>query len=281
MKLVRCGPPGEERPGVLDADGVARDLSGYVDDIGGALLSDAGLAQIGSHSIDALPTFADGVRFGPPVAPIGKIVCVGLNYAEHADETAMATSTEPVLFMKASSAASGPYDDVAPPRGATKLDWEIELGVVIGSHAVEIANEDAMAHVAGYLIINDVSERAWQLEREGQWFKGKSADTFAPLGPWLVTRDEIGDPHALSLYLDVNGVRRQEASTAQMIHRVPDLIAYVSRFMSLMPGDIIATGTPSGVGLGLNPPAYLKHGDVMELSIERLGVQRQRVVIKD
>jgi 2-keto-4-pentenoate hydratase/2-oxohepta-3-ene-1,7-dioic acid hydratase in catechol pathway len=278
MKLFRFGDKGAEKPGVIAADGSLRDLSGLVPDIAGGVLSPSSLAALRSLDVTLLPLAPEGARLGPCVGSVGKMVCVGKNYAEHARETGAAPPSEPILFMKATSALCGANDAVIIPRGSTKLDWEVELGVVIGSEARHVAQEDAMAHVAGYCIVNDISERAFQLEGTGQFVKGKSADTFGPTGPWLVTADEIADPQALRLKLDVNGRRMQDGTTADMIFGVAFLVSYISRFMSLQPGDIISTGTPSGVGLGMQPPLFLKPGDVMDLAIDGLGTQRQRVV---
>lgn len=278
MKLFRFGENGAEKPGIMAADGSLRDLSGLVPDVAGGVLAPASLAALRSLDATVLPLVPSGARLGPCVGSVGKMVCVGKNYAEHARETGSAPPSEPILFMKATSALCGPNDDVIQPLGSTKLDWEIELGVVIGTLARNVREADAMAHVAGYCIVNDISERAFQLEGTGQFVKGKSADTFGPTGPWLVTADEIPDPQALRLTLDLNGTRMQDGTTADMIFGVRFLIAYISRFMTLQPGDIISTGTPSGVGLGMTPPLFLKPGDVMELAIDGLGAQRQRVV---
>lgn len=278
MKLFRFGENGAERPGIIAADGSLRDLSGLVPDIAGGVLAPASLAALRSLDATVLPLVPIGARLGPCVGSVGKMVCVGKNYAEHARETGAAPPSEPILFMKATSALCGPNDDVIQPLGSTKLDWEVELGVVIGTLARNVREADAMAHVAGYCIVNDISERAFQLEGTGQFVKGKSADTFGPTGPWLVTADEIANPQALRLTLDVNGKRMQDGTTADMIFGVAFLVSYISRFMSLQPGDIISTGTPSGVGLGMTPPLFLKPGDVMDLSIDGLGAQRQRVV---
>ncbi|MBB5519647.1 fumarylacetoacetate hydrolase family protein [Amphiplicatus metriothermophilus] len=281
MKLVRFGPKGREKPGMLDAAGVVRDLSGVVDDIAGETLTPAGLAALRALDPAALPAAPAGERLGPCVGRVGKFVCVGLNYADHAAETGAEPPAEPVLFMKATSAISGPCDDVVRPRGSTKLDWEIELGVVIGKEARHVSEEEARGHIAGYCVVNDISERAFQLESTGQWTKGKSCDTFGPIGPHLATAEEIPDPLALSMRLSVNGRTCQNGSTRTMIFGPYSLVSYISRFMSLQPGDVISTGTPPGVGLGRNPPTFLKPGDVMELEIEGLGVQRQRVVDYD
>lgn len=278
MKLLRFGPPGEEKPGCLDAAGVLRDLSSVVDDIAGDALSDAGLARLRAIDPASLPAVQGQPRLGPCVGRIGKLVCVGLNYSDHAAEAGMPVPTEPILFMKATSSICGPNDDVILPPGADKTDWEVELGIVIGTTARRVSQADALAHVAGYCIVNDVSERAWQLERQGQWTKGKSADTFGPVGPWLVTRDEVPDPQALSMWLDVDGARMQTGSTATMVFGVVHLVSYISQFMTLYPGDVIATGTPPGVGLGKKPQRFLKPGEVMRLGIAGLGEQVQRVV---
>lgn len=277
MKLVRYGPVGEERPGIIDSENVLRDLSGHATDIDPHTLSSQ-LEALMALDPATLPTVEGGPRIGAPVAGVGKIICVGLNYADHATESNMALPKEPVLFMKATTAISGPYDPVIKPQGATKLDWEVELAVVIGKTARSVAVADALDHVAGYCILNDVSERAYQLEHEGQWVKGKSCDTFAPMGPWLVTADEITDPGALDIWLEVNGHRYQDSNTRHLIFNVPFLISYISRFMTLLPGDVISTGTPPGVGLGLKPPLYLSVGDVMRLGIRGLDEQRQAVL---
>ncbi len=278
MKLLRFGEPGAEKPGMLDADGAIRDLSGVVADIAGDVLSDAGLARIAAIDPASLPKVGGNPRLGPCVAGTGKFICIGLNYSDHAAETGAKVPPEPIIFMKATSAIVGPNDDVAIPRGSEKTDWEVELGVVIGTHAKYVSEADALKHVAGYCVINDVSERAFQAERAGQWTKGKSCDTFGPTGPWLVTRDEIADPQALPMWLSVNGEKVQNGSTATMVYGVVHLVSYLSQFMSLQPGDIISTGTPPGVGLGMKPPRFLKAGDVMELGIAGLGQQKQRVI---
>jgi len=278
MKLLRFGEAGAEKPGLVGEDGVIRDLSGYVDDIGGAVLGDEALDSLRALDPSSLPKVEDSVRIGPCVAGIGKVVCIGLNYSDHAAEAGLEVPPEPVLFFKATSAICGPNDDVEIPRGSAATDWEVELAFVIGRHAKYVSEEEALDHVAGYCIMNDLSERDFQLKRSGQWAKGKSADTFGPIGPYLVTRDEVPDPHVLSMYLEVNGRRCQEGSTATMVYGVAFLVSYLSRFMSLHPGDVITTGTPPGVGMGQKPePVYLKPGDRMELGIEGLGVQRQLV----
>ncbi|HEX7339302.1 MAG TPA: fumarylacetoacetate hydrolase family protein [Rhodanobacteraceae bacterium] len=277
MKLVRFGSAGEEKPGLLDADGNVRDASGVVADFAGATLSDASLAKLRALDVDTLPQVSGTPRFGAPVAGVGKIICVGLNYADHAAESGQAVPDEPVLFMKSTTSIIGAFDAVEIPPGSTKTDWEVELGVVIGEVARRVSREDALRHVAGYLVVNDVSERDFQLNQGGQWVKGKGCDTFAPLGPWLVTRDEVADPQNLDMWLSVNGRRYQNGNTRTMIFDVATLVSYISRFMTLMPGDVISTGTPPGVGLGQKPPVYLKPGDVMELGIAGLGTQRQSV----
>ena len=275
MKLLRHGAVGAERPGILAADGSIRDLSGLVPDIGGAVLSDTGLAMLRGVDPMALPLVAAGTRLGPCVAGTGKFISIGLNYADHAAESGSAVPPEPVIFMKATSAIVGPNDDVLIPRGSQKTDWEVELAFIIGSPAKYVTPERAMEHVAGYAVGHDVSERAFQLERSGQWTMGKSCDTFGPLGPWLVTRDEVADPQALAMWLTVNGVKKQDGSTRTMVYGVAYLVSYLSQFMTLHPGDVISTGTPPGVGMGMKPPQYLKDGDVVELAISGLGQQRQ------
>jgi 2-keto-4-pentenoate hydratase/2-oxohepta-3-ene-1,7-dioic acid hydratase in catechol pathway len=275
MKLLRYGPPGAEKPGVLDGEGRIRDLSAHVADIAGATLSPDGLAALAALPLDSLPIVDPAVRLGPCVTGTGKFICIGLNYSDHAAETGATVPTEPVIFMKATSAIQGPNDPVEIPRNSVKTDWEVELGVVIGKTAKYVSEEDALDHVAGYCVINDLSERAFQLEHQGQWTKGKSADTFGPVGPWLVTKDEVADPQALDMWLEVNGHRYQNGSTRTMVYGVAFVVSYLSRFMSLRPGDIISTGTPPGVGLGQKPPVYLKAGDRMELGIQGLGQQRQ------
>ena len=275
MKLLRYGEPGAERPGLLDADGRIRDLSGHVADLAGDALDPAALARLAALDPATLPAVAGTPRLGACVAGIGKFICIGLNYSDHAAESGLPVPDEPVIFMKATSAVSGPNDPVLIPRGSEKTDWEVELGVVIGRRAKYVPEAEALDYVAGYCVCHDVSERGFQIERSGQWTKGKSCDTFGPLGPWLVTRDEVPDPQALSLWLSVNGERVQDGSTGTMVFGVAALISYLSQFMSLMPGDVISTGTPPGVGLGMKPPRYLKPGDVVELGIAGLGTQRQ------
>lgn len=278
MKLLRFGPSGQEKPGVIDADGRIRDLSGVVADIDGAALSDDSLARLRALDLTALPMAPEGVRYGPCVGKVGKFLCIGLNYADHAAESGLPIPDEPVLFSKATSCIVGPNDTVLKPRGSTKLDWEVELGIVIGKDASYVSEAEAEACIAGYCTINDVSERAFQTERGGTWDKGKGCDTFGPLGPWLVTRDEVPDPANLRMWLTVNGKTFQDGTTATMIFKPAFIVHYVSQFMSLQAGDVISTGTPPGVGLGQKPePIYLNAGDVMELGIEGLGEQRQVV----
>lgn len=277
MRLLRFGEVGSERPGLLDDAGVIRDLSAVIVDLDPTTLSDSVLDRLRALDPQTLPAVDAAVRIGPCVGRVGKIVCIGLNYTDHAAETGARPPAEPILFMKATSAIIGPNDAVVLPRASEQTDWEVELGVVIGTRAADIEQEDALRHVAGYCVVNDISERAFQKERGGQWTKGKSADTFAPLGPWLVTRDAVPDPNALGLWLDVDGVRQQHGNTANMIFDVPFLISYVSRFMSLQPGDVIATGTPAGVGLGRTPAVFLRAGNVMRLGVDGLGEQCQTV----
>jgi 2-keto-4-pentenoate hydratase/2-oxohepta-3-ene-1,7-dioic acid hydratase in catechol pathway len=278
MKLIRWGAKGAEKPGLGDANGVWRDLSGHIAEITPDLLSPKGLARLGGIDPTGLPKIPDNVRLGMPFTGISKIVCVGLNYADHAAETGAKIPKEPILFLKAVSSLNGPNDDIIIPRGSVKTDWEVELGVVIGTRASYVNEQEAMDHVAGYCVINDVSEREYQSERGGLWDKGKGCDSFAPIGPWLVTRDEIADPQNLKLWTEVNGVRRQNGSTETMIFDVRTLVSYISHFMTLMPGDIIATGTPPGVALGMKPPQYLNPGDTLRLSVEGLGEQNNRLV---
>ncbi len=278
MRLLRYGPAGGEKPGLVDKDNVVRDLSGVIDDIGPDTLDDATMDRLRGIDTRSLPAVDDGTRIAPCVGGVGKLVAIGLNYADHARESGMDLPKEPVVFMKATSAICGPNDDVIIPRGAEKTDWEVELGVVIGKRATYVGEAEALSHVAGYCVVNDVSERSYQIERGGQWVKGKSADTFAPMGPWLVTRDEIPDPQKLDLWLDVDGVRRQTGNTETMIFGVATLISYLSQFMTLHPGDVITTGTPPGVGMGHKPQIFLKPGNVMHLGVQGLGEQRQRLV---
>jgi 2-keto-4-pentenoate hydratase/2-oxohepta-3-ene-1,7-dioic acid hydratase in catechol pathway len=281
MKLVRYGPVGQEKPGLIDGAGALRDLSGRVRDIDGATLAPERLAELKAIDPATLPKVPGNPRLGPPVAGVGKIVAVGLNFSDHAAESGMEAPAEPILFMKAVTALSGPNDPVVIPPGAEKTDWEVELAIVIGSRARHVEERNALSYVAGYTICNDVSERAYQFDRLGQWVKGKSYDSFAPLGPWLVTTDEIPDPQSLRMWLEVNGERMQDGSTATMIFGVAHLVSYISRFMTLEPGDVIPTGTPPGVGMGRKPPRFLKPGDVMRLGIDGLGEQRQECVAWD
>lgn len=278
MKLLRYGEMGQERPALLDANGQIRDLSGAVDDIAEDTLTPEGLARLGEIDPETLPLVEGEPRIGACVGHVGKLICVGLNYADHAAEAGMDLPPEPILFMKATSSICGPNDDIRIPRGSEKTDWEVELGIVIGKEARYLEPEDAMDHVAGYCVVNDISERAFQIERAGQWVKGKSADTFGPIGPWMVTRDEVADPQDLGLWLSVDGQKYQDGTTRTMVFGVAHLVHYISQFMSLQPGDIIATGTPPGVGMGQRPQTFLRAGQVMELGIEGLGQQRQRTI---
>ena len=278
MKLVRFGAAGAERPGLVNADGSIADISSLVPDIAGAALSPESLKKIAAADVSKLPKAPGGARLGACVNGVGKFIAIGLNYADHAAETGAKIPSEPIVFMKATSCIVGPNDTVLKPRGSIKMDWEVELGVVIGSVTRYVSEADAPKHIAGYCVINDLSERHFQLERGGQWDKGKGCDTFGPLGPWLVTSDEVGDPANLTMWLDVNGTRRQNGSTRTMIFKPAFLVSYLSQFMSLQPGDVITTGTPSGVGMGIKPePIFLNVGDVMELGIEKLGQQKQVV----
>ncbi len=278
MKYVRFGPPGEERPGVIAEDGSLRDLSAHVADITPATLADGSLVAAAAHWA-GLPEVAGDPRLGPPLARPGKFLGIGLNYADHAAESGLPVPTEPVLFFKADTSICGPHDDVILPAGAQALDWEVELGIVIGKEASNVSVAAARSHIFGYLVVNDVSEREWQMSRSAsQWTKGKSHDTFGPLGPWLVSADEVPEPGALDLWLKVNGEWMQRGNTRTMVFNVDELVADLSRYLRLMPGDIITTGTPPGVGMGMKPPRYLRRGDVMELSVQGLGVQRQTVV---
>lgn len=278
MKLLRYGAPGHEKPGMLDADGKMRDLSQIVHDIGGATLLPDGLARLAKVDPKTLPLVPGSPRLGPCVSGVGKFICIGLNFADHAKESGLTVPPEPILFLKANSAICGPNDATIIPRGSVKTDWEVELGVVIGKPAKYVSEADALDHVAGYCVINDISERAYQIERAGQWDKGKGCDTFGPIGPWLVTKDEIPDPQNLSMKLSVDGQVRQNGSTKTMVYGVKHLVSYLSQFFTLQPGDVISTGTPPGVGMGLKPPQYLKPGQTVELSIEGLGTQRQVTV---
>lgn len=277
MKLVRWGSVGAEQPGLVDGDGQIRDLSQLMDDITGPELSEDLIARIVATDISRLHIVPAGTRLGPCIGNVGKVICIGLNYRDHAREAKLAEPTEPIIFLKATSAIVGPHDPIVIPPHAEKVDWEVELGIVVGKTARRVSPTIALEHISGYCIVNDVSERAWQLERGGQWDKGKSADTFAPIGPWLVTPDEVPDPQHLSLWLEVDGKRRQAGKTADMIFGVAELLSYVSHFMSLHPGDIIATGTPAGVGMGFSPPVYLRAGQTVRCGIEGLGVQQNRV----
>ncbi len=278
MKLLRHGPSGSEHPGLLHSDGTIRDLTGLVPDIGGAVISEAGLAMLRAIDPATLPVVDPATRLGPCVAGTGKFICIGLNYSDHAAETGAKVPVEPIIFMKATSAIVGPNDPIVIPRTSEKTDWEVELAVIIGKKAKYVSEADALDYVAGYAITNDVSERAFQTERAGQWTKGKSCDNFGQIGPWLVTKDEVADPQDLSMWLTVNGVTRQNGSTRTMVYGVKHLVAYLSQFMTLHPGDVISTGTPPGVGLGMKPPQFLKAGDVVELGIAGLGQQRQDVI---
>lgn len=278
MKLLRFGPDGAEKPGILDPDGAIRDLSGVVANIAGDALSPEGLATIAGTDISALPLVPADTRLGPCVADTGKFICIGLNYADHAAESGMDVPTEPVMFMKATSAICGPDDPIIIPRGSTKTDWEVELAVIIGTRAKYVSEADALDYVAGYAVTNDVSERAFQLERVGQWTKGKSCDNYGQIGPWLVTKDEVADPQNLSMWLTVNGKTMQSGSTKTMVYGVAHLVSYLSHFMSLQPGDVISTGTPPGVGMGQKPQQYLRDGDIVELGIEGLGQQKQTAI---
>ena len=278
MKLVRYGVRGNEKPGLVDANGAMRSLAGHVADIGGEVLSETGLAAIRALDPASLPLVEPGARLGACVAGTGKFICIGLNYADHAAESGMDVPPEPVIFMKATSAICGPNDPIIIPRGSSKTDWEVELAVIIGTRAKYVREADALAYVAGYAVANDVSERAFQTERAGQWTKGKSCDNFGQLGPWLVTKDEIADPQNLKMWLTVNGKTKQNGATTTMVYSVAHVVSYLSQFMTLHPGDVISTGTPPGVGMGQKPPSYLRAGDVVELGIEGLGQQRQDVI---
>ncbi len=278
MKLVRYGQPGKEKPGLIDADGTLRDLSGVVTDIGPDQLGAAGMNKLRKVNPAKLPLVRGKPRYGCPVNQVGKFIAIGLNYADHAAESGAPIPKEPVVFMKATTCIQGPNDPVMLPKGSVKSDWEVELGVVIGTRARYVTRKDALSHVAGYCLINDVSEREYQLERGPQWDKGKGCDTFGPIGPWLVTPDEVGNVQWLDMWLDLNGQRMQTGNTRTMIFDVAKIVSYLSEFMTLMPGDVITTGTPPGVGLGMKPPRYLKKGDVMTLGIQGLGEQRQEVI---
>ena len=281
MKFLRYGAVGSERPGILDKDGQIRDLSAHIPDIGGSALLPAEMVRLSALEVERLPRVPGTPRLGPCVSPVGKFICIGLNYSDHAAESGMAVPSEPIVFMKATSAIVGPDDDIEIPRDGKKTDWEAELGFVIGAPAKYVTEGDALNHIAGYCIVNDVSERAFQLEKQGQWTKGKSHDTFGPIGPWLVTPDEVPDPQKLSVQLDVNGHRYQDGSTATMVYGVRFLVSYLSRFMTLQPGDIVSTGTPPGVGMGQKPQVFLKAGDQISISIAGLGEQHQKVTAPD
>lgn len=281
MQLIRYGAPGAEKPGIIDANGQRRDVSAFGQDYDEAFFGADGLSRLQlwlREHLDACPVIDENERLGPPICRPSKIVCVGLNYAQHAKESGMDVPKEPVLFFKATTAICGPNDDLIIPKGSKKTDWEVELAVVIGKEASYVSEEDAMDYVAGYMLHNDYSERAYQLEQGGQWVKGKSCDTFAPIGPALVTKEEVADPHNLRLWLKLNGEMMQDSNTSDMVFKIPHLVHYISQYMRLLPGDIISTGTPFGVGLGLNPPVYLKDGDEVELGIEKLGMSRQRAI---
>ncbi|BEV14324.1 ureidoglycolate lyase [Herbaspirillum sp. DW155] len=277
MKLLRYGPAGQEKPGILDQSGKIRDLSAYIKDVNGAVLDDASLDKLRKLDLESLPAVEGSPRIGACVGNIGKFICIGLNYADHAAESNLPIPAEPVVFNKWTSAVVGPNDDVKIPRGSKKTDWEVELGVIIGKGGSYIDEKDAMSHVAGYCVVNDVSEREYQIERGGTWDKGKGCDTFGPIGPWLVTRDEIADPQKLGMWLEVDGKRYQNGNTSTMIFGVAHIVSYLSRFMSLQPGDVISTGTPPGVGMGVKPEAvYLRAGQTMRLGIDGLGEQQQK-----
>lgn len=280
MKLVRFGSQGAEKPGIIDADGKIRDVSSAVGDFSPETLSPALLEKLAGLDMETLPVVAEGTRLGSPISRIGHFIAIGLNYADHAEETGMPIPAEPIVFSKAPSCLSGPNDDVLLPKGSEKLDWEVELAIIIGKRADNVSEADALSHVLGYALCNDVSERAWQAERGGQWIKGKSAPTFGPLGPWISTTDEIGDVQNLDMFLDVNGERCQTGSTKTMIFSVAHIVSYLSTFMLLEAGDVITTGTPPGVGLGMKPPRFLKAGDTMRLGIAGLGEQNQTVVAR-
>ena len=278
MKLLRFGSPGKEKPGLLDQEGSIRDLSSVINDIDGETLSPRSIEQLSGIEPESLPTVTGEPRLGTCVGNISKLVCIGLNYSDHAKESGMAIPTEPIVFMKAISAVTGPNDNIELIRGSEKTDWEVELGIVIGSHTKYVTEDDALDHVAGYCVVNDISERHWQLERQGNWTKGKSGDTYGPVGPWMVTRDEVPNPQALDLWLKVNGKTMQDGNTDTMIFGVKTIVSYLSQCMSLQPGDVIATGTPPGVGQGMNPPVFLKAGDEVETSVAGLGTQKQTVI---
>lgn len=277
MKLLRYGPAGQEKPGVLH-DGKIRDLSAHVDDIAGDVVTSAGLSRLSQIDVSTLPVVEGEPRIGPCVGRVGKFICVGLNYSDHAAETGADVPEQPIIFFKATSAICGPDDDVIIPKGSEQSDWEVELGVIIGTEARYVSEADALDHVAGYCVVNDLSERDFQMNRGGQWVKGKSADTFGPIGPWLVTKDEVPDPQSLGMWLEVDGHRYQDGNTSTMVFGVAELVSHISQFMSLQPGDVISTGTPPGVGLGQKPPVFLKAGQTMRLGIDGLGEQQQTTV---
>ena len=281
MKLLRYGPDGTEKPGMLDSDGAIRDLSGLVSDIAGEAITPEGLNKLGAVEPTSLPKVDGNPRIGPCVGDVGKFMCIGLNYSDHAAETGGEVPSDPILFMKANSAITGPNDDVIIPRGSVQTDWEVELGFVIGKPGKHISEADAMSHIAGYCVVNDVSEREFQIRMQGQWTKGKSCDPFGPLGPWLVTANEVDDPQALALWTEVNGHRYQDGNTNTMVYGVQFLVSYLSKFMTLQTGDVVATGTPPGVGMGQKPRVFLKAGDVMRLGVQGLGEQEQKLVTDD
>jgi 2-keto-4-pentenoate hydratase/2-oxohepta-3-ene-1,7-dioic acid hydratase in catechol pathway len=278
MKLLRYGPKGAEKPGLLDANNQIRDLSSIIPDLTGDTVDPSTMARLSALDTDTLPPVEGTPRIGPCIGNVGKLVCIGLNYSDHAKETGSPIPSEPIVFMKATSSINGPDDDIELIRGSVKTDWEVELGFVIGRETKYVTEAQALDHVAGYCIVTDVSEREWQIERQGNWSKGKSGDTYGPIGPWLVTPDEVGDPQSLGLWLDVNGTRHQDGNTNTMIFPVSKIIAYLSECMSLQPGDVIATGTPPGVGMGMKPQVFLRAGDTMRVGVEGLGVQAQRIV---
>jgi 2-keto-4-pentenoate hydratase/2-oxohepta-3-ene-1,7-dioic acid hydratase in catechol pathway len=278
MKLLRYGPKGAEKPGLLDANNQIRDLSSIIPDLTGDTVDSGTMARLSALDTDTLPPVEGTPRIGPCIGNVGKFVCIGLNYSDHAKETGSSIPSEPIVFMKATSSINGPDDDIELMRGSVKTDWEVELGFVIGRETKYVTEAQALDHVAGYCIVTDVSEREWQLERQGNWSKGKSGDTYGPIGPWLVTPDEVGDPQSLGLWLDVNGTRYQDGNTNTMIFPVSKIISYLSECMSLQPGDVIATGTPPGVGMGMKPQIFLRAGDTMRVGVEGLGVQAQRIV---
>ena len=278
MKLLRYGPKGAEKPGLLDANNQIRDLSSIIPDLTGDTVDSGTMARLSALDTDTLPPVEGTPRIGPCIGNVGKFVCIGLNYSDHAKETGSSIPSEPIVFMKATSSINGPDDDIELMRGSVKTDWEVELGFVIGRETKYVTEAQALDHVAGYCIVTDVSEREWQIERQGNWSKGKSGDTYGPIGPWLVTPDEVGDPQSLGLWLDVNGTRYQDGNTNTMIFPVSKIISYLSECMSLQPGDVIATGTPPGVGMGMKPQVFLRAGDTMRVGVEGLGVQAQRIV---